>query len=187
MTTADQRLPSTPLHRILAAASFAARAHANHKRKGAAGEPYINHLIEVAELVSQSSTEIDANLIMACFLHDVVEDTVFTAADLAREFDQDVVSLVMEVTDDTTQTAEVRKAKQVETAPFKSPCAQTLKLADKISNLRSLLLSPPPGWSVERKRRYFDWANAVVSAFTSPNPALLLEFKNLYQRIEEIT
>ena len=59
--------PSAPLVRILTAAHFAARAHAQQKRKGAAAEPYINHLIEVAELVAGSGHEADVNLIMACF------------------------------------------------------------------------------------------------------------------------
>ena len=75
---------STPLVQILAAANFAARAHTGQKRKGAAGEPYINHLMEVAELVARSGYDSDVNLIMACFLHDVVEDTAITQQEIAR-------------------------------------------------------------------------------------------------------
>ena len=45
------------------------------KRKGAAGEPYINHLIEVAELVAASISEPDINLVIAALLHDTIEDT----------------------------------------------------------------------------------------------------------------
>src|SRR6478672_11186165 len=134
---------STPLVQILSAANFAARAHAQQKRKGAAAEPYINHLIEVAELVASSGHEADVNLIMACFLHDVVEDTSVTRHELAQTF-----------TDDKSLPKEVRKAKQVQSAPAKSARAQTLKLADKISNLRSLLNSPPSNWSTERKLEY---------------------------------
>ena len=178
---------STPLVQILAAANFAAKAHAGQKRKGAAGEPYINHLIEVAEMVALSGNDSDVNLIMACFLHDVVEDTQVTQQELARVFNDDVASLVMEATDDTTLPKDARKAMQVQTAPHKSVRAQTLKLADKISNLRSLLISPPPHWSAERKRQYFDWAKAVVSGFTEPNSYLLKEFQQTYARIKEIT
>ena len=178
---------STPLVQILAAANFAARAHAGQKRKGAAAEPYINHLIEVAELVARSGNDADVNLIMACFLHDVIEDTPITQQELARVFNDDVASLVMEATDDTTLPKDERKAMQVQTAPHKSTRAQTLKLADKISNLRALLISPPPQWSAERKRQYFDWAKAVVSGFTEPNSYLWKEFQEAYARITEIT
>ena len=84
MASDENVLPPSPLLQILAAASFAARAHVGQKRKGAAGEPYINHLIEVAELVAASGRESDVNLIMACFLHDVVEDTPVTQHEIAR-------------------------------------------------------------------------------------------------------
>jgi (p)ppGpp synthase/HD superfamily hydrolase len=178
--------PSNPVAQILAAANFAATAHAAQKRKGAAAEPYINHLIEVAELVARSGYGSDVNLIMACLLHDVVEDTAVTQQEVAQLFNDDVASLVMEATDDKTLPKEERKALQIETAPHKTMRAQVLKLADKISNLRALISSPPPGWNLERKRQYFEWAQAVVSGFTSPDPFLLNEFQKAYQRISEI-
>jgi (p)ppGpp synthase/HD superfamily hydrolase len=186
MAAAPGNLPSNPLLQILIAANFAARAHANQKRKGVAGEPYINHLIEVAELVAGSGAEADVNLIMACFLHDVVEDTTITRQEISQAFNEDVASLVMEVTDDKTLPKQTRKTLQVQTAPDKSVRAQALKIADKISNLRALLYSPPPDWSIERKREYFDWARAVVSGFTAPNQHLLHLFNQTYQRISEI-
>jgi guanosine-3',5'-bis(diphosphate) 3'-pyrophosphohydrolase len=188
MMALDQSISrSTPLLQILAAANFAAGAHAGQKRKGAAGEPYINHLMEVAELVARSGSDADVNLIMACFLHDVVEDTPVTQQEIARAFNEDVASLVMEVSDDKNLPKQTRKALQIQTAPHKSVRAQTLKLADKISNLRAILISPPLDWTPERKREYFDWAKAVVSGFTEPNQYLLNEFQKTYARIAEIT
>jgi GTP diphosphokinase / guanosine-3',5'-bis(diphosphate) 3'-diphosphatase len=187
MATNPGVLPPDHLLQVLTAASFAARAHANQKRKGAAGEPYINHLIEVAELVARSSYSSDTNLIMACFLHDVVEDTRITAREVEEAFNRDVAELVMEATDDKTLLKHERKARQVESAPHKSVRAQALKLADKISNLRSLLHSPPPDWDLDRKQQYFNWAKAVVSGFTSPDQYLLSEFNKTYARISELT
>ncbi len=35
-------------------------------------------------------------------------------------------------------------------------------LADKVCNLRDILASPPKGWSIERKRQYFNWAKRVI-------------------------
>ena len=171
------------VERILGAARFAAEKHAGQKRKGRAGEPYINHLIEVAELVVAASPLLDANLVMAAFLHDTIEDTGVSAQELEQRFGSDVASLVLEATDDKSLPQERRKALQVENARHKSPRAQVLKLADKISNLRSLLASPPADWSPERKLEYGEWARQVVSGFTSPNPLLLAEFEKAYAQL----
>jgi (p)ppGpp synthase/HD superfamily hydrolase len=171
------------VERILGAARFAAEKHAGQKRKGRAGEPYINHLIEVAELVVAASPLLDANLVMAAFLHDTIEDTGVSAQELEQRFGSDVASLVLEATDDKSLPQERRKALQVENARHKSPRAQVLKLADKISNLRSLLASPPADWSPERKLEYCEWARQVVSGFTSPNPLLLAEFEKAYAQL----
>lgn len=173
------------VQRILSAALFAAERHRGQKRKGAAGEPYINHLIEVAELVAGSSSTLDTNLVIAALLHDTVEDTATTAEEIERLFGPDVTSLVLEVTDDKSLPQEVRKALQVKNAPKKSGRAQTLKLADKISNLRALLNSPPSDWSPQRKKQYFEWAHQVVNGFTFPNQQLKREFDKAYARISE--
>lgn len=165
---------------ILAAARFASEKHAGQRRKGAAQEPYINHLIEVAELVVQGNDHLDANLVMAALLHDSIEDTDVSREDLVARFGEDVASLVAEVTDDKSLPKEVRKALQVDHAPKLSERAQTLKLADKISNLRSIMVSPPRDWGFERKREYFDWGKRVVDGLRSPNPRLKDEFERIY-------
>jgi guanosine-3',5'-bis(diphosphate) 3'-pyrophosphohydrolase len=181
MVTNDERgICADAMRRVLGAAAFAAEKHAGQKRKGHAGEPYINHLIEVAELIAGASPELDVNLVMAGLLHDTIEDTGVTAPELEKRFGRDVTALVLEATDDKSLPKEVRKALQVENAPSRSPRAQTLKLADKISNLRSLLTSPPAEWSAERKRQYFEWARQVVTGFTAPNPVLKAEFDKTY-------
>ncbi len=178
-------IAAEPVQRILAAAQFAAEKHATQKRKGAAQEPYINHLIEVAHLIAGSSDTLDTELVMAGFLHDTVEDTGVTLAELAQRFGNDVASLVAEVTDDKSLPKEARKALQVKDAPKKSPRAQTLKLADKISNLRSILASPPADWSLKRRREYFDWAKQVVDGLTVPNPRLKAEFDRVYTSFKD--
>jgi (p)ppGpp synthase/HD superfamily hydrolase len=171
------------VRRILAAARFAAEKHAGQKRKGLAKEPYINHLIEVAELIATASETLDTNLLMAGLLHDTIEDTDTTAQDLEERFGSDVTSLVLEATDDKSLPKETRKALQIKTAPHKSPRAQTLKLADKISNLRSLLASPPAEWSADRKRQYAEWARQVVQGFTAPNVDLKAQFDEVYAQL----
>lgn len=186
MTAADEPpIPAAPIQRILAAARFAAEKHASQKRKGVAQEPYINHLIEVAQLIAASSDVLDTNLIMAGLLHDTIEDTGATAEELERQFGDDVASLVAEVTDDKSLPKEARKALQIQNAPRKSVRAQVIKLADKISNLRSILASPPANWSPERKRQYVEWAKQVVGSLSAPNPFLKAEFEKTCASFDE--
>lgn len=180
MVTTEPGNCGDAVRRILEAARFAAEKHARQKRKGHAGEPYVNHLIEVAELIAGATPQLDINLVMAGLLHDTIEDTGVTARELEQSFGSDVTALVLEATDDKSLPKEVRKALQVKNAPTRSPRAQTLKLADKISNLRSLSTSPPAEWSAERKREYFEWARRVVEGFTAPNPLLKAEFEKAY-------
>jgi hypothetical protein len=63
------------LRRLTKALLFAAEAHRNQRRKGAAQEPYLNHLIEVLDLVVQARGDADMDMVIAALLHDVVEDT----------------------------------------------------------------------------------------------------------------
>ncbi len=174
------------VRRILDAARFAAEKHAQQRRKGENGEPYFNHLLEVAELIAASSRDLDVELVMAAFLHDTVEDTGVTLPELEEHFGKDVAALVAEVTDDKSLPKETRKKLQVQNTPKKSPRAQTLKLADKISNLRAIVTSPPVGWNLERKRQYFEWAKQVVSGIGDPNAYLKAEFDQVYQLISQL-
>jgi (p)ppGpp synthase/HD superfamily hydrolase len=177
-----QTIPA--LQTILSAAHYAAERHAAQKRK--AGEPYLNHLVEVAYLTSTAVPEPDANVVAAAFLHDTIEDVGVTAAELTERFGQDIADLVLEMTDDKSLPKEVRKQLQIEHAPSLSARAQVIKLADKISNLRSILASPPPDWSYERKRQYFEWAKRVVDRLAAPDDVLLAEFETIYGRFAEV-
>jgi guanosine-3',5'-bis(diphosphate) 3'-pyrophosphohydrolase len=187
MPDTNRSAASAPsVQRILAAARFAAERHREQKRKGKAGEPYVNHLLEVADLIACSIDVVDTNLIAAALLHDTVEDTATTIQELRENFGEDVASLVAEVTDDKSLPKETRKALQVRNAPHKSERAATIKLADKISNLRAVLACPPTDWSVERQREYFRWAKQVVDGLPAPNAILKAEFDRTYARFDEL-
>jgi len=80
-----------------------------------------------------------------------------------------------------------RKRLQVETAPTKSKRAQVIKLADKISNIRSIIDSPPADWSHERKKEYFAWAKKVVDEVTAPNAMLKAEFERTLQKFDQMS
>jgi (p)ppGpp synthase/HD superfamily hydrolase len=85
---------------VLRAADAAARWHVGQRRKGAAQEPYINHLLEVASLVTQATGGTEPNVIIAALLHDAIEDQGVTAETIASQFGQHVADIVTEVTDD---------------------------------------------------------------------------------------
>jgi GTP diphosphokinase / guanosine-3',5'-bis(diphosphate) 3'-diphosphatase len=161
---------------ILRAAESAAHWHSGQKRKGMAGEPYINHLIEVARLAAEATGGSDPNLIAAAFLHDAVEDQKVPLAGIAAKFGEDVASLVRELTDDKSLPKAERKRLQVEHAPFLSARAKVLKLADKISNVRAIGASPPADWSAERRRDYIQWGRDVVAGLGEVSPPLQREF-----------
>jgi guanosine-3',5'-bis(diphosphate) 3'-pyrophosphohydrolase len=186
MPDSNQSPASASSVRILAAARFAAERHRAQKRKGKAGEPYVNHVLEVAELIASSTDGMDTNLIAAALLHDTVEDTATSIHELRENFGEDVAGLVAEVTDDKSLPAAARKALQVRNAPHKSERAATIKLADKISNLRAILACPPTDWSVERQREYFQWAKQVVDGLAAPNAILKAEFDRTYARFDEL-
>ena len=159
---------------VMKAADFAARKHTNQRRKGEGAEPYLNHLIEVANLVAEASDG-RAEAVVAALLHDVVEDQDVTIDEVAALFGSTVASIVAEVTDDKSLPKQVRKDKQVSGAHHKSNDASIIKLADKTSNLRAIAKSPPP-WPVDRKRTYVEWARAVVSGLPFKQAGLLAKF-----------
>jgi (p)ppGpp synthase/HD superfamily hydrolase len=146
---------------VLRAANAAARWHVHQRRKGAAHEPYVNHLLEVAMLVAEATDGSDPELVIAALLHDAIEDPEVPKSAIAEGFGPGVAELVEEVTDDKKLDKEERKRQQVEHAHRKSRRAKILKLADKTSNLRAIAASPPPKWSVNRRLEYIDWANRV--------------------------
>ncbi len=162
------------------ALDFAARKHADHRRKGVREEPYINHLAEVARLLADAADRDDLDLVLAGLLHDTIEDTETTYDELVSEFGTVVADLVAEVTDDKSLEKAVRKRLQVETAPGKSDRAKMIKIADKTSNLRSIAASPPTDWSTERQREYFEWAREVVAGCRGVNDTLEDWFNEAY-------
>jgi (p)ppGpp synthase/HD superfamily hydrolase len=164
---------------LLRATLFAARAHATQVRKGAAREPYVNHVIEVAAILAEHGAPPEA--VIAGLLHDTVEDTEVTHQDLVREFGEAVAAIVAEATDDKALPKETRKALQVSQAPKKSEAARQLKLADKISNLRAIADSPPANWNHARRTEYIGWAGRVAEGLTGVNPALDALFRETYR------
>jgi (p)ppGpp synthase/HD superfamily hydrolase len=161
---------------VLRAADAAARWHVNQRRKGDAQEPYVTHLIEVARLVAEATAGADHNLIVAALLHDTIEDQGVTREEIAAQFNDDVAGLVVEVTDDKKLPKAERKRLQIKHAPKLTARAKMLKLADKISNLRSLTTSPPADWPMQRRIEYVIWTTEVVQGLRGASGLLEQEF-----------
>jgi (p)ppGpp synthase/HD superfamily hydrolase len=164
------------LVRIMKAADAAARWHMSQRRKGQAAEPYINHLLEVADLVATATAGGEPDAVIAALLHDAVEDQEVTLEQIAAKFGARVAGIVREVTDDKSLPKAERKRLQVETAGRKSREAKLVKLADKTSNLRAIANSPPPDWSADRRQEYVRWASEVVAQIRGTSPWLEQQF-----------
>ncbi len=170
-----------------AAVEFAARAHRDQRRKGEAGEPYFNHLAEVAGLVAAATQGRQPEAVIAAILHDTVEDTHVTHAQLIEVFGDRVAAIVAEVTDDKALPKAERKRLQVESSLHKSDAAKLIKIADKTSNLRALITTPPRSWDLARKQEYYDWAAAVVAGCRGVNAALEAAFDQAFAARHQLT
>ena len=178
----EGEVKENPVLLFARALDFAARKHVHQRRKGELAEPYVNHLSDVARLLAEATAGEDIAVVIAGLLHDTIEDTDTSYAELAKEFGAEVAELVSEVTDDTSLPKTERKRLQVETAPHKSPRARMIKLADKTSNLHSMIASPPKDWSLERRREYIDWATEVAAGCRGVNTYLEQEFDRARRR-----
>jgi guanosine-3',5'-bis(diphosphate) 3'-pyrophosphohydrolase len=164
---------------ILKALRFSAEKHSDQRRKDSKASPYINHPIQVAETLWTAGNVRDVTLLVAAILHDTIEDTATSPDEIRQNFGEDVLALVLEVTDDKSLPKQVRKQLQVEHAPHKSRNAKLLKLADKLSNVSDILGSPPRDWSLERKREYLLWTEKVVAGLRGVNPGLERRYDEL--------
>jgi guanosine-3',5'-bis(diphosphate) 3'-pyrophosphohydrolase len=161
-----------PLRLVSEAAELAARRHNGMARKGRGNEPYINHLAEVANLLSEATEGADAELVAAGWLHDTIEDTETTREELAQKFSGRVASLVVECTDDMNLPKAERRRLQVVNASHKSPGAKLIKIADKISNVRARILPDPSPEERDDLADYTNWAEQVVAGCRGGNVLL---------------
>lgn len=160
------------------AAKFAAEKHKGQYR-GDGKTPYIYHPVTVANILYREGGVTDPVVMLAALLHDTIEDTDTTHGDLVRLFGKDVADVVREVTNDTSLDKASQKQAQIDHGKSRSERANTLKMADKIANLRDVIASPP-NWDLDRKKDYFDHAKKVIEAMPNANRKLLALFMQEY-------
>ncbi len=165
---------------VVAALQFAAERHRHQRRKDAAASPYINHPIALLHLLHQEAGVIDPVVLASALLHDTVEDTKTSVAELEACFGPEIAEVVAQVTDDKSLPKAVRKQHQVDHASSLCDRAKLVKLADKTANLRDLVVSPPAGWSVARRQGYCHWAKQVVDELRGTHNTLEEQFDQVY-------
>jgi guanosine-3',5'-bis(diphosphate) 3'-pyrophosphohydrolase len=167
---------------LIDALAFAADKHRNQRRKDKEASPYINHPIALARILAVEAGVDEGVVLCAAVLHDTIEDTETSYAELADRFGAEIADVVSEVTDDKSLPKAERKQRQVDHAPHASRAAKLVKLADKIANLRDVADHPPAEWPLERRREYFDWAKRVIDGLRGTHARLEAAFDAAYAR-----
>ncbi len=167
---------------LIQALAFAAAKHRDQRRKDVCASPYINHPIQLVDVLCNEAGVEDINVLRGAILHDTVEDTETTADELTQHFGQQICEIVLEVSDDANLCKADRKQEQINHAATLSDEAKLVKLADKICNLRDVADNPPAGWGIERRQEYFDWALAVIDGLRGIHPVLESIFDQAYAR-----
>src|SRR5574341_110459 len=132
--------PGADLDVLARAYDFSAASHKGQQR--ASGEPYLSHPLEVASLLV--NFKMDVTTVTAGLLHDVLEDTKATKADLQREFGAEIADLVDGVTKIGKLAFSSREERQAENfrkmlvAMARDLRVLMIKLADRLHNMRTL-------------------------------------------------
>lgn len=139
------------LEKITQAYILANEAHKGQKRKS--GEEYIIHPIEVAEILFDM--KLDTDTIVAGLLHDVVEDTMVTLADIEYSFNKDVAMLVNGVTKlrnlPKKQGKQIENIRKMVVAMSEDVRVVIIKLADRLHNMRTLDFQSPEKQMIKAK------------------------------------
>ena len=132
--------PQADIGLIRRAYDYSARMHVDQKRES--GEPYVTHPLNVATIIAQ--LKLDVPSIVTGLLHDVVEDTHASLAEVQADFGAEVAQLVDGVTKVSKITFQSREEKQAENfrkmiiAMAHDIRVVLIKLADRLHNMRTL-------------------------------------------------
>src|SRR5678815_1642844 len=148
--------PTAPLREgldqdlLLRAYKYSERAHAGQTRSS--GEPYVSHCVEVAHILAD--LHLDSVTVASGLIHDVVEDTDITVADVEQEFGKEIAQIVDGLTKignlplNSTQERQVENYRKLLLSIAKDVRVILIKLADRLHNMRTLEFLPP-----ERQKR----------------------------------
>ena len=132
-------LPAASCDAVASAVEFAARYHGDQRRP--TGAPYLEHLREALEVLVRGAGVTDSHILCAAVLHDVVEDTPCTLAEVRQAFGDRVAVLVDWVTiPDAADGADRKAVKEAYLRRLAGAPADAIlvKLADRASNVQTL-------------------------------------------------
>ena len=135
-----ERNPGIDLGRVRAAFEYAERAHSGQRRQQ--GTPYVTHVIAAAQICAEMG--LDEESIVSALLHDTIEDTPITHADIAKMFGSNVADIVEGVTKLTRVQFTSREDEQMENlrkmlmAMAQDIRVILIKLADRLHNMRTM-------------------------------------------------
>src|SRR5688572_7610741 len=138
-------LKKADVARLAEAYRFSEAAHAGQRRQS--GDPYISHPLAVAEILA--GWHLDGQALMAALLHDVMEDTSVTKAEIADTFGKPVAELVDGLSKldriefQTAEDAQAENFRKMLLAMARDVRVILIKLADRLHNMRTLAAVPP--------------------------------------------
>ncbi len=138
-------LKKADIARLADAYRFSESAHAGQKRQS--GDPYISHPLAVAEILA--GWHLDGQALMAALLHDVMEDTAVTKAEISETFGKPVAELVDglskldKIEFQSAEDAQAENFRKMLLAMARDVRVILIKLADRLHNMRTLDAVPP--------------------------------------------
>src|ERR1700722_1258622 len=145
LDTVRANRPSDDFNLIRAAWAFCLAQHRDQRR--ASGEPYVIHPLEVSQVLAD--LKMDATAIAAGLLHDAVEDTDVTPAEIARKFGDQVEHIVEGVTKldkikfANSEDHQAENIRKMLLAMVTDARVVIIKLADRLHNMRTLEFLAP--------------------------------------------
>jgi len=131
---------------LVRAYRFSEEAHRGQVRNS--GDPYITHCVDVAKILAD--LQLDSTTVASGLIHDVVEDTTITIADVEREFGKDVAAIVDGLTKisklpsgGSQEERQVESYRKLLLSIAKDARVIIVKLADRLHNMRTLDWLPP--------------------------------------------
>jgi len=157
--------------------TFALDAFGDQARKGSLKLPAFWHSCDVAAILAQAGIT-DAGTLQLAYLHDILEDTSTTVEKSKRWPHEEhllhageklivspsIIEGIRQLTNPSHMSQEDRKAVELMMATRLIRKAARVRVADKVSNVRSLLFDRPEGWTKHRALEYVKWADEVISA-----------------------
>lgn len=162
------RLPEADLAALDEAVAFATLRHGAQIRP--AGEPYLEHLLEATRVLVEAVGVRDVDVLRAAVLHDVVEDTDCTPAEVRDRFGERTAVLVDWVTKpprgEGQSREEARAAYLDRLAHAPDDAVILVKLADRLSNVQRLDTHPRPA----KAAAYYDETVRLILPLAEPRP-----------------